>query len=275
MDLGSSKPFRFGVVAAQARDGQHWAETARHVESLGYDTLLMPDNLRGLSPAPALAVAASAAGTLTVGSYVLAAPYRSAEDVAWQAATLDLLTGHRFELGVGAGRPAAAGEAEQLGRDFGSFTERVDLVTRTIEASRARSPGLRVLVAGSGERLLEVAAEHADIVALGLPPRAGEDALAAKAALLRDIAGSRWGELELNVNLLAVGEETRPWLREVVGADVAELAAQGSAAVLTGSVDQMVQTLLRRRETVGISYVVTNAGFMTALAPVVERLSGR
>ena len=56
---------------------------------------------------------------------------------------------------------------------------------------------------------------------------------------------------------------------------MAELAAQGSAAVLTGSVEQMADTLQRRRDAFGISYVVTNAAFMTALAPVVERLAGR
>ena len=96
-------------------------------------------------------------------------------------------------------------------------------------------------MAGSGDRLLQLAAEQADIVALGLPPQAGEDALAAKAARLRELAGERFDQIELNVNLLAIGDETPPWLRQYIGADVAELAAQGSAAVLTGSVEQMVR----------------------------------
>jgi probable F420-dependent oxidoreductase len=274
MDNGTHRPFRFGIVAAQARDGGQWAETARQVESLGYSTLLIPDNLRGLAPSVALAAAASATTTLRVGSYVLAAPYRSPADVAWQSASLDLLSGNRFELGIGAGRPAAAAEAEQLGRPFGPFAERVEQVGATIAAVRERAPEVPVLVAGSGERLLALAADHADAVAIGLPPQADEDALAAKVATLRTMAGPRFADLELNVNLLAIGDETPPWLRQFIGVEVSELAAQGSAAVLTGSVDEMVDVLQRRRERCGISYVVTNAAFLQALAPVVERLVG-
>ena len=236
---------------------------------------MIPDNLHGLAPFVALTAAATATTDLTVGSYVLAAPYRSAEDVAWSASTLDLLSGNRFELGLGAGRPAAATEAEELGRAFGGFADRVDQVAETIAAARRRAPGVRILLAGSGDRLLRLAAEQADVVALGLPPQAGEDALATKVARLRELAGERFDRIELNVNLLAIGEQTPPWLRQFIGADVAELAAQGSAAVLTGSVEQMADTLQRRRDAYGISYVVTNAAFMTALAPVVERLAGR
>jgi alkanesulfonate monooxygenase SsuD/methylene tetrahydromethanopterin reductase-like flavin-dependent oxidoreductase (luciferase family) len=133
---------------------------------------------------------------------------------------------------------------------------------------------VRVLVAGSGERLLAVAAERADTVAIGLPPEGDEDALAAKVARLRAMAGERFEELELNVNLLAIGAETPPWLRQYVGVEVSDLVARGSAAVLTGSVQEMVDVLQRRRDRCGISYVVTNAAFLHALAPVVERLSG-
>ncbi len=208
-----SRAFRFGIVAAQAGDGRQWAATARRVEELGYDSLLIPDNLGGLAPFPALAAAAAATSTLTVGTYVLAAPYRPPVEVAWEAATLDLLSGNRFQLGLGAGRPAAAAEAEQLGRSFGSFPDRVDEVVAAIDAARERTPGLRVLVAGSGRRLLERVASLADVVALGLPPDADEAALAAKVALVREVAGGRAGRIELNVNLLAVGTETPPWLR--------------------------------------------------------------
>jgi probable F420-dependent oxidoreductase len=269
-----TRPFRFGIVAAQARDADDWAATARRVESLGYSTLVMPDNLQGLSPFVGLASAASATTTLRVGTYVLAAPYRSAAEVAWQAASLDLLSGHRFELGIGTGRPAAAGEAERLRRPFGSFADRVEQVRDTIDAVTERAPGLPVLVAGSGERLLAVAAKRADSVAVGLPPQAGEDALAATVDRLRRLAGPRFDRIELNVNLLAVGTATPPWLRQYVGVEVEDLVAAGSTAVLSGSVPEMVDTLQRRRDRCGVSYVVTNVAFAAALAPVVERLTG-
>ena len=54
-------PFRFGVVAATARSGDEWIATARRAESLGYATLVAPDNLQyTLAPLPALTMAAAA-----------------------------------------------------------------------------------------------------------------------------------------------------------------------------------------------------------------------
>ena len=268
------KTFRFGIVAAQPADAQAWVSTARRAEDLGYDILLTPDNVSGLSPVPALAAAATATTRLRVGTYVLAAPYRPASQVAWDAAALDLLAAGRFELGVGAGRPKAAEEAATLGRPFGGFAERVGQTTAAITAARERVPDLRVLVAGSGPRLLSAVIGDVDTIALGLGPDKDEAALADAVGLVRDLAGGRADDIELNVNLLAVGEESPPWLRQVVGADLSELAARGSAAVLTGSVDEMADRLRRRRDELGISYVVTNAAFLDALAPVVERLAG-
>lgn len=269
-----TKSFRFGIVAAQPADAGAWLATARRAEDLGYDILLTPDNVSGVSPIPALAAAAAATTTLRVGSYVLAAPYRTPAQVAWDTAALNLLASGRFELGVGAGRPAAAQESEILGRAFGSFPERVDQVTATIAAAREGTPGVHVTVAASGPRLLEAVVGTADTIALGLGPDKDESALTEAVALVRDLAGERADDIELNVNLLAVGDESPPWLRQVVGADLAELAARGSAAVLTGTTEQMADRLRRRRDELGISYVVTNAAYLDALAPIVEQLAG-
>ncbi|MDQ3856293.1 MAG: LLM class flavin-dependent oxidoreductase, partial [Chloroflexota bacterium] len=86
-------PFRFGVVAAQARTGAEWAAKARRVESLGYATLVVPDTLRyTLAPVPALAAAAGATRSLRIGTYVLANDYRHPVLLAKDLATLDLLS---------------------------------------------------------------------------------------------------------------------------------------------------------------------------------------
>ncbi len=64
----------------------------------------MPDHLGSqLSPIAALMAAAAATTRLRVGSYVLANDYRHPLVLAREAATLDLLSGGRFELGLGAG----------------------------------------------------------------------------------------------------------------------------------------------------------------------------
>ena len=114
-------PFRFGVVTAVASGGEEWAARARRIESLGFSTLVMPDGLRyTLAPMPALAAAAAATRTLRVGTYVIANDFRNPVLLAKEAATLDVLSGGRFELGMGAGRPAAADDNRMLGIGFDS-----------------------------------------------------------------------------------------------------------------------------------------------------------
>src|SRR3984893_8209683 len=103
------RPFRFGVVAALARSGEEWAEKARRIESMGYATLLMPDGLRyTLAPLPALTAAAMVTRTLRGGAYVIANDSRNPVLLAKEAASVDVLSGGRFELGIGVGRPAHA-----------------------------------------------------------------------------------------------------------------------------------------------------------------------
>ena len=99
-----SKPFRFGVNTWAASSSREWIDKALRIEALGYSTLFMPDHLADtLSPFSALAVGAQAAPTLRVGPFVLNNDLRHPVVVAHEVATLDLLTGGRVELGLGAG----------------------------------------------------------------------------------------------------------------------------------------------------------------------------
>ena len=100
----STPPFRFGIVAARTGGGAAWVEMARHLESSGVATLLVPDRLTSiLAPIPALAAAAAATSTLRLGTYVLATGRHPAAQIAHDSATLDFLSGGRFELGLGTG----------------------------------------------------------------------------------------------------------------------------------------------------------------------------
>ncbi|HEY7064742.1 MAG TPA: TIGR03621 family F420-dependent LLM class oxidoreductase [Chloroflexota bacterium] len=295
-------PFRFGVVAAQAASGDEWIAKARRVEQLGYATLVVPDRLRyTLAPLPALAVAAAATRMLRVGTYVIANDLRHPVLLAKDVATLDRLCGGRFELGIGAGRPAAAEDNRMLGLSFDSGGARVArlaeslallktlLAGQTVTATGAhyrvenaaiqpgsiQQPHPPILVAGSGRRLLTLAAQEADVVALGVEPRESVAALAERIGWLREAAGERFAHLELNVNLMAVGHQVPQYVARQLGLSADDLARLDSAAALGGTVDEMCATLLRRRETLGISYVMVADELMDALAPVVERLAGR
>src|SRR6516164_73508 len=115
------RPFRFGVVAPQARSGAEYIALARRVEELGYSTLLLPDTPGPvLAPFSALGVVAGATAKLRVGNWVLANVFRHPVQVAREGATLALLSGGRFDLGLGPGRDdndyASLGLAEVKGR---------------------------------------------------------------------------------------------------------------------------------------------------------------
>lgn len=267
-----SLPFRFGLVAAQARSAQEWTALARRTEDLGYATLLVPDTVHSLASNVACAVAATATSTLHVGPYVLSAPNRSPGQVSIEAASLTTLTDGRYELGVGAGRPGAEADAALFDRRYGSPRERIAAVRATIEAARERSPATPILVAGSGPRMLTLAGELADTIAFGLPPEADEKALADAVAVVRRAERLVPTPVELSTNLLVVGDALPPWMP--AGLDLSALVANGSIAVLGGSVQQMVDRLRDRRDRFGLSYVCTSASFADALAPVVAQLAG-
>jgi probable F420-dependent oxidoreductase len=295
-------PFRFGVVAATARSGEEWANKARRIEELGYETLVVPDGLRyTLAPLPALSVAAAVTRALRIGTYVIANDMRNPVLLAKEAATLDVLSGGRFELGIGAGRPAAEEDSRMLGIAFEAGGIRVARLAESLaiiksllagELASATGPHYQVanaqispppvqkprppiLVAGSGKQLLSLAAREADIVALGIPPEEPEGPVAERIGWLRAAAGARFDQLELNLNLMAVGQQVPRYIASQLGYTAEGLAQMGAVGALVGTTDEMCDTLQRRRESLGISYIMVSDELMEALAPVVERLAGQ
>src|SRR4051794_34323530 len=101
----TNKPFRFGVQASNASNATEWRELARKTEDLGYSTLFAPDHYTDnpLAPMVSIAFAAEATTTLRVGHLVLGNDYKHPAVVAKEAATVDLLSDGRLELGLGAG----------------------------------------------------------------------------------------------------------------------------------------------------------------------------
>ncbi|GAA2885020.1 LLM class flavin-dependent oxidoreductase [Pseudonocardia halophobica] len=274
-----SRPFRFGVVAAPQGPGEAWAARARRVADLGYSTLLAPDNLHLHAPLPALATAAAAAPGLRVCPFVLAGPLRTPRATAWEAHTMTALTGGRFDLGLGTGRPAARAEAEALGMPWGTAAERLAQVRAAIAAlreldGRAETPvHTPVLMAASGPRALGLAAEVADIVTLAAQPTTPRPEVKRMAGDLRARAAGR--DLEIGMNVFVVGDEIPDWAVRWAGPGAAEaLRDPDTLAVLRGTPDEMAAELDRRRAELGVSYLAVSEPFAEALAPVVERLTG-
>jgi probable F420-dependent oxidoreductase len=297
----AGRPFRFGVVIAQAASGQAWTDRARQIEAQGYSTLLAPDALgQTLSPMPALSVVAGATTRLRLAPFVLANDLRNPVMLAREAATLDFLSGGRFELGLGAGRPQAEEDNRKLGIPWESGGVRVARLAESIGILKAllagetvdapgphyaargadvfpqpvQRPRPPIMVAAAGPRLLALAAREADIVAFGSGPQEGEDGFRDRVETVRRAAPDRFDQLELSMNLFAVGGQIHP-IAARWGADAEQILRSSSPAVLRGSPDEMAEQLRLARERLGISYVTVWDAFSEALAPVVERLAGR
>jgi alkanesulfonate monooxygenase SsuD/methylene tetrahydromethanopterin reductase-like flavin-dependent oxidoreductase (luciferase family) len=267
----TDRPFRFGIVGVPA-DLPSMTTLARRVEGLGYDTLVSPDPQGELDPMATLAAAAAVTTTLHVGTFVAVERFRERRMLGWQARSLMSLTGGRFELGLGTGRPDAAARTAEIGREFGSARERVEHLGRTLAYLRQQPGRPKLLAAASGRRMLTLASREADTVTMAWGPRTTEEEARATIERFRDAAGVRLGEIELAVNLLAVGNDPAPWLERFTGVGVAELVAGGAVTVLPGTARQGADRLLRWRDELGISYITVNAGYVDTFAPVVELL---
>jgi alkanesulfonate monooxygenase SsuD/methylene tetrahydromethanopterin reductase-like flavin-dependent oxidoreductase (luciferase family) len=107
-------------MAESVRTREDLIRTARTAEAVGFDILLIRDHWleepfgHQLAPLTALAVVAEATSRLRIGTMVVANDYRHPVVLAKEAATLDLLSGGRFELGLGAGFHRAEYEAAGL-----------------------------------------------------------------------------------------------------------------------------------------------------------------
>ncbi len=253
------RPFRFGAVDVPGAD---WPGQARRLEELGFDVLLMPDRPQLPSPLPALAAAAVVTSRLRVGTFVLAASQHQPEVVIRDCRTVSELSGGRFELGLGAGIERGAGG------------DRRQLLADLAQAARQGLPNVRILVAASGRRGLSLAATVADTVTISLPAQAAESDVAERISWLYKYAGERADEVELNLNLAAIGDEPTPYFASL-GIEPRDLQTAGSPLALWGSTDDMCEQLERRRERLGISYWSAPAARAEMLAPVLARLRGR
>jgi len=267
-----TRHFRFGVVAPLTTDLPTWRDRVRRIADSGYSTLLMPDVPRWQpAPAPTLAVAATLAD-LRVGTWVSAAPLHQAWRTAWEAHSLSVLTGGRFEMGIGTGRPGIEDELRDLGLPVVPPGERLAQVRETVTTLRdldgpdAHTP---VVMAVRGPKARALAADLADTVTFALMP--GDDR-AEITGLVREFRAVR--DVELAQHVAVVGDAVAPFMASP-DTDPAALHAVDSLAALPADPAAAAEEIRRRREEIGFSYFVFGADFADTLAPVVAELAGR
>jgi probable F420-dependent oxidoreductase len=315
------------VQSFSAPDAKTWRERARRAEAQGYSALHLADHFLGPGPAlaeshhplqelaavPAMAAAAEATQSLRIGCRVFCNDYRHPVMLAKEAATLDLLSDGRLELGLGAGW--LRGEYEAAGMRFDPAGQRIERLAEAVALLKAlfseapvahAGPNYRVsgftgaprpvqkphpplLIGGGSRRVLELAAREAEIVSFNFNNRSGAigpdgvrsstaDATARKLDWVRGAAGARFAELELEIGayftfVTDAPEPAAAGLGRALGLSAEEMLRHPHA--LFGPREAICEELLQRRERYGISYVTVGDTAQDAFAPVVARLAGR
>lgn len=307
------RPFRFAAQISSSASAADWSETARKVEDLGYSTLGMPDHFGDqLAPVPAMMAAACATSTLRVAALVFDNDYKHPVVLAKEAATMDLLSDGRLELGLGAGWMRT--DYEQSGMAYDPPSVRVDRFEEGLAVIKGllgdgpfsfsgthytvteldgqprpvQRPHPPIVIGGGGRRVLSIAAREADIVSVNPNLREGlggvetapdtvPAATTRKIEWIREAAGPRFGEIELNVliGFCMITDDPLPIAEAMAPAfgGITPTEALHVPICLIGSIDSMVDELQRRREEWGFSYIGIE-GPWEDFAPVVSRLAG-
>jgi len=306
-------PFRFGVQLSNASSGAAWRDLARTIEGLGYSTLFIPDHFEDqFGPLVAMTVAAEATTDLRVGSLVFGNDYRHPIVLAKEIATLDLVSEGRVEFGLGAGWMTTDYERSGIAHDppgeritrmaeslaimkslwstgAATFEGEYYRITGAVGAPLPhRRPHPPIIIGGGGKRVLGIAAREADIVGVNPSLAAGyvgpevletttAEYYEERLGWIREAAGERFDELELQVLTFLVQVvpdrvDALDRLAQMMGVTPEQVA--GSPIALIGTVEQIIECLVERRERFGFSYVVVHEAEMEAFAPVVAALAG-
>jgi probable F420-dependent oxidoreductase len=304
------RPFRFGAQASKADDGAAWADLARRLEDDGFDTMSMPDHLGPqLAPLSALGYASAGTTTLRFTMSVLDNDFRHPAILAKELATLDLLSGGRVEVGLGAGWMHQ--DYTSTGIGFDPAAVRIDRLAEAVSVVRGLlSPGpfsftgrhyridelegypqpvqqpVPLMVGGGGRRVLTLATEVADIVGVALrnptgvrfPANAADASRASfarKVAVVKEAAARNGRHPEVCVRVLAceVSDDRRGTAERISRAwDVDTEMVEQSPYALIGSPDAIVEHVRAIAADFGATYFVSSLPAALQLAPVIARL---
>lgn len=286
--------FRFGVNMIVPDSRAAWVEKCRKVEELGYDVLSAADHLGMAPPFPALVLAGEVTSRVKLNTFVLNTPFYNPALLARDVTGTDQFTGGRLELGLGAGYVKE--EFEAAGMPFPSARERVDHLERTItelkrlyadpehKPAPVRPGGPPLLLAGRGDRILTLAAEHADTIGFtgtaktpdgaALAPATAED-IEERVKFVRSKLGDRDAEFNLLVHFVRVTENRKAALEELEGTFGGLMTADRLAelpTVLTGTPAEVAEQIRAHRDRFGLTYFTVLEHTMEQFAPVLDHL---
>jgi probable F420-dependent oxidoreductase len=305
-----TRRLRVGHQLSARIEGDPVARAVR-AEELGFDIVVAADHVGpGWAPMPTLAAIAAATDRVRLGTLVLNNDMRNPVQLAWEASTIDRLSGGRFELGLGAGHTPAEYDATGVERAVPAdrkrrLAESVEIIRDLLDGKlvdhdgehyriaragidRADQEHLPILVGGNGAALLAHAGRHADIIGLQGLGRTREDGhshevkwstqhLDEQIEQVRVGAGVRFDDIEFNamVQVVQITDDREAALTKVV--DRVEGLTMDDAAstpyLLIGSVDEIVLHMMTCNERWGISYFAVRE--LDDFAPVLRALRGK
>jgi probable F420-dependent oxidoreductase len=312
--MTQARPFRFGVQEHRAHSAQQWRDRARALESMGFAALYLPDHF-GEQPGPiaALMAAADATTSLRIGSLVLDNDYRHPVVLAKEAATLDLLSDGRLELGIGAGWMVS--DYEQSGIPYDPAGTRIERLAEAVQILKkfftgeefsfegkhytikelqgaplpVQKPHPPILLGGGGKRMLTLAAREGDIVHVNynlgegrINPKLVQTGMAErteeKLRWIKEAAGDRLGDFDLGFTVFFANlTDDRDSLASTIAPSMGFQPRDvlDMPHFLIGTLDQIEHDLRERRERYGFSHVILPGETADELAPIVERLAGQ
>jgi probable F420-dependent oxidoreductase len=314
-----ARPFRFGVVNELPLDAAAWIAHVRRVEQLGFATFLLRDHLvpdffgEQLAPLPALMAAAMATTTLRVGTLVLDNDFRHPAPLAKEVATIDHLSGGRFELGIGAGW--LRDEYARSGIPYDSAGIRIDRLEEALCVLKdllsgasctfagkhytldslhcfplpVQRPHPPLLIGGGKQRVLRLAGREAGIVSIlttsvatGVvvddPSERLPEAVEQKLAWVREGAGARYDTLELSlIPTVIITPDRRgaaeALLRERNWRGITVNDVLAMPSIFIGTPTDIAEDMLARRARYGFTYYVISDRHLEAFAPVLREIN--
>ncbi len=298
MTTGGNRSFKFGVNMLVPDTRTAWVDKCRKAEELGFDVIGSADHLGMAPPFPALVLAGQATSRVRLNTFVLNTPFYNPVLLAREVTGTDQFTDGRLELGLGTGYVKS--EFEAAGMEFPSAGERIDQLEHTIKELKrlfadeehkpapVQKPGPPLLIAGSSDRLLTLAAEHADIIGFTGAARildggkriefADAPTIDERVRFLREKLNGRDVELNVLCQFVAIDDDRHTGLERFQEQLKSELTVEQLTEVPTmmvGTPEQIAEQLLSHRERFGITYFTVLEHHMEAFAPVIGLLRGK
>ena len=311
-------PFRFSAAMPPVGpSAPAWRAELRRIEDLGFSSVTISEHLtRGwvMEALVTMTAAVCATSVLRVLSLVLANDYRHPVLLHKALATLDVLSGGRLEVGLGAGWMPSDYEAagiplDQPGLRVERLAESVDVIKGLFGPrpltyhgkhykiteldglpKPVQAPHPPLLIGGGGRRVLELAGEVADIAGINASMRSGgrgsalldltEERVAAKLSTVRAAArtaGRDPRQLRYQMSILSLRVTDVPGAQPWTSSLAAEVA---DPDVLAGSPAVLHGSVgycvetLQRRREQLGLDYIQFGGDLTAAAPIVSRLAG-